>query len=807
MIAQLLKTNRYSIRVRITLILIAVFLLLALIAAIALVNEHQRQALQSSEQELRSIGSLTQASFNRALRMQLPEVVEELKTELQAHRRILRVLRVSEQGQVLDAYNPDYIGQAATAVVSRFSADLFAQTTASGLLAYQYLPEAQRYVLYLPLTAPGATYSQPQRQMLLLEYQHHSSWQDALYHRWRALLIALVLLALTSVLLWRYLQQTLARPVEQLVRALNEVAADKPLQLPPGERRSEIGQLTLALESMVKQRLADEAELRKLSAAVEQSKDGILITNPQAEIVYVNSSLLELTGYSRSELIGQNPRLLSAGKTANTVYQQMWQQLKSGQAWSGEFINRRKDGSEYTELQTITPLKDRHDRLTHYLSVKRDISEQKAAQQRLHFLAFYDVLTHLPNRMSLLEYLRQQGRGCSLLALNIDRMKFINDARGFEYGNQVLLTFARHLQQQASLFLSHLGADNFCLVLPAADYPGLTQVEDLAQRLLLQLQQPLQVAEEQLVLSVSIGISQAAEVLLPEQLIQQADTALHVAKNQGGNRYACYRPTDSQSALQAFQIEKALRQALDQNELQLFLQSQCDQHGVLAGAEALVRWQHPEQGLISPALFIPVAERSDLIIALDNWVLARAGELLANWRSRGLNYTLSVNISPRHVRHASFVEDVKAVLARYQFAPAALVLEVTEGILVDDLQASIDKMLQLTALGISFAIDDFGTGYSSLSYIRNLPVQELKIDQSFIKGIPDQTNDIAMVETIIAVARQLNLRVVAEGVETAAQALFCQQQGLWSQGYHIDKPLPVSKWQARWLDRVTATDS
>lgn len=807
MIAQLLKTNRYSIRVRITVILMAFFLLLALIAAVALVKEQQRQALQSSEQELRSIGSLSQASFNRALRMELPEVLEELKTELQAHRRVLRVLRVSEQGQVLDAYNPDYIGQAAATVVTEFSASLFTQTAASGLLAYQYLPRAQRYVLYLPLTAPGSSYSQPQRQMLVLEYQHHSGWLEALYHRWRALLIALALLALTSVLLWRYLQQTLARPVEQLVRALNEVSADKPLKLPPGERRSEIGQLTLALESMVKQRQLDEAELRKLSAAVEQSKDGILITNQQAQIVYVNSSLLELTGYSRSELIGQNPRLLSAGKTPPGVYQQMWQQLRLGQAWSGEFINRRKDGGEYIELQTITPLKDRHDCLTHYLSIKRDISEQKAAQQRLHFLAFYDVLTHLPNRMSLLEHLRQQVVGSSLLSLNIDRMKFINDARGFAYGNQVLLMFARQLQQQTSLFLSHLGADNFCLVLPAAEFPSLSQVEAYAQSLLTALQQPLQVADEQLVLSVSIGISQATELLLPEQLIQQADTALHVAKNQGGNRYACYRPTDSQSALQAFQIEKALRQALDQDELQLFLQSQCDQFGVLAGAEALVRWQHPELGLISPALFIPVAERSDLIIALDNWVLSRAGEVLANWRSRNLNYTLSVNISPRHVRHASFVEDVKAVVARYQFAPSALVLEVTEGILVDDLQASIDKMLQLTDLGISFAIDDFGTGYSSLSYIRNLPVQELKIDQSFIKGIPDQANDIVMVETIIAVARQLNLRVVAEGVETASQAAFCCRQGLWSQGYYIDKPLPVSKWQARWLDQISVTNN
>lgn len=805
MIAQLLKTNRYSVRIRITLILFVVFCLLALIAGMALINEHQRQAQQSSEQELRTIGSLTQASFNRALRMQLPEVLEELKSELQVHRRILRVVRVSEQGLVLDAYNPDYLGQPASAVITGFSAEFFARTARTGLLAYQYLPSAKHYVLYLPLTAPGVNYSQPQRQMLLIEYQHQSSWLQALYNRWRAVMIALGLLAVTSILLWRYLQQNLARPVAQLVRALNDVAPDKPLKLAPGERRSEIGQLTLAIESMVQQRLVDEAELRKLSAAVEQSNDGILITNPHAEIVYVNSSLLELTGYTRAELIGQNPRIFSAGKTFPATYTQMWQCLKNGHAWKGEFINRRKDGVEYTELQTITPLKDRYDQLTHYLSVKRDISEQKATQQRLQFLAFYDVLTHLPNRMSLLEHLKQQVTGSSLLLLNIDRMKFINDAKGFEYGNQVLLNFAHRLQRHTSLFLSHLGADSFCLVLPVADYPELAQAEKLALTLLEQMQKPIDINDEKLVLSVSIGISQALESISAEQLIQQADTAMHVAKNLGGNRYASYRATDSQSAFQAFQLEKALRQALQKDELQLYLQSQCDQHGVLAGAEALVRWQHPEQGLVSPGLFIPVAERSDLIIALDNWVLAKAGELLANWRSQGLSYTLSVNISPRHVRHASFVEDIKAVLARYQFAPAQLVLEVTEGLLVDDLEGSIAKMLQLQRVGITFAIDDFGTGYSSLSYIRNLPVKELKIDQSFIKGIPDQPNDIAMVETIIAVARQLNLRVVAEGVETAAQAAFCRRNGLWSQGYHIDKPLPIANWQARWLTSTKTT--
>ncbi|EIW87935.1 two-component sensor histidine kinase [Alishewanella agri BL06] len=804
MIAQLLKTNLYSIRVRLSLILFAVFVLLALIAVIAIINEQQRQALHSSEQELRTIGSLSQASFNRALRLEMPEVMEELKTELQAHRRIQRVLRVSEQGQVLGAYNNRYLGQHASTVINHFNAELFTSTATSGLLAFQFIPGQQIFVLYLPLLAPGEDYSRPARQMLLLEYRHESSWLTALLSRWQALLIALIILSGTSALLWRYLQRTLADPVAQLVRALAEVSTGKSLQLPPGERRSEIGQLTQAIESMVRQRQADEAELRKLSAAVEQSKDGILITNQQQQIVYVNASLLELTGYGRAELIGQNPGMLGSGKTPDTVYQQMWQALNQDQAWTGEFINRRKDGSEYTELQTITPLKDRHGQISHYLSIKRDISEQKAAQLRLSFLAFYDVLTHLPNRMSLLEHLRQQDTGVSLVFLNIDRMKFINDARGFEYGNQVLLGMAKHLQRYKALYLSHLGADNFCLVLPPAAFPKLADAERLAGTLLAELQNPLSIDGELLVLSISIGISQATELIPPEQLIQQADTAMHVAKNLGGNRYACYRQTDSQSALQAFQIEKALRQALEKDELKLYLQSQCDQHGVLAGAEALVRWQHPEQGLISPALFIPVAERSDLIIALDNWVLAKAGELLANWRSQGLSYTLSVNISPRHVRHASFVEDVKAVLARYQFVPSALVLEVTEGLLVDDLEGSIAKMLQLTALGITFAIDDFGTGYSSLSYIRNLPVQELKIDQSFIKGIPNQQNDVVMVETIIAVARQLHLRVVAEGVETADQAVFCQQQGLWSQGYYIDKPLPIADWQTRWLNLLSS---
>ena len=803
MIAQIIRTNRFSLRLRLLLILVTFFLGLLFVATFAILAEHHRQSHQAAQQEIQSIGSLVQSSMSRAIRMQVFDVIEEIKAELQAHRKIQRVVRVSEQGEVIDAYHPQFIGSAVQTLIVGHNTALLHSVMQSGILTSDFIAPASKYLVYIPLVVPASELGRPQRQVLLFEFEHKDNWQQALQHRWPELLLALILLTTVALLLWWYLQQKIAGPIERLLRAISDVQAGKPFVVKQAEPLSELGQLTEAISNMVIQQKRDEAELSKLSAAIEQSRDGILITNRAGIIKYVNQALIKLSGYQQSELLEQNPRLFGTGKTPQATFSQMWATLLAGEAWSGEFFNRRKNGTEYIERQTISPLRDKQGNITHFVGIKRDITEEKALAQRLHFLAYYDVLSHLPNRLSLLEQLassQQQSVYQALLMINIDRMKFINDAKGYSYGNVVIQRFAERLSRLSNKFLAHLGADSFCIQLPAAQLPQLRSAcQLLAEQILSASIEPLTVLDDTLVISCSIGISISTQIMPGEELLQQAETALHIAKRQGGNNLAFYNDVDGKQALLMFQTEKALRLGLERNELQLYLQSQLDEHGQLAGAEALVRWQHPVEGLISPGLFIPVAERSDLIIALDNWVLQQSCQLLAAWQKQGKKLTLSVNISPRHVRHADFVTDITRLLDEYQLSANGLVLEVTEGILMEDIEASINKMQTLAALGVQFAVDDFGTGYSSLSYIRNLPVQELKIDQSFIKGIPQQANDVAMVTTIISVARQLGLRLVAEGVETAEQNAFCQQEGLWAQGYYIDKPLPIAKWQQRWF--------
>ncbi|GGW53963.1 putative bifunctional diguanylate cyclase/phosphodiesterase [Alishewanella tabrizica] len=804
MIAQRIRTNRFSLRLRLLFILLLSAFVLMLIATFAIWAEHHRQSHKASQQEILSIGSLVQGSMSRAIRMQAYDVIEEIKAELQAHRRIQRVVRVSEAAVVIDAYHPQFIGALAQELFVGLNKEQLINTSQSGLLASEFVGAANKYIVYVPLVVPAVELGKPQRHVLLFEYEHRDDWQQALQHRWLELLLALGLLTTAGLLLWWYLQQKIASPIEHLLQAIEDFHLGKTLAITQAEPLSELGQLTSAINNMVARRQQDEMELLKLSAAIEQSQDGILITNKAGVIHYVNSALLSLSGYKPEELIGQNPRIFGTGKTPVTTFIDMWTTLNAGKAWSGEFINKNSSGIEYIERQTISPLRDPQGKITHFVGIKRDITEEKALAQRLHFLAYYDVLTHLPNRLALLEQIAVRQKHPTtqgLLMINIDRMKFINDARGYSYGNQVIQRFAERINALSPHFLAHLGADSFCILLTENDKIALNeQCQQTADKVLLASKQPLNVLDDALVVSCSLGISIANTLTVGDELLQRAETAMHIAKRQGGNNLAYYNDVDGKQALLMFQTEKALRLGLEHNELKLYLQSQLDEQGQLAGAEALVRWQHPSEGLISPGVFIPVAERSDLIIALDNWVLQQSCQVLASWQKQGKKLTLSVNISPRHVRHVDFVSDVTRLLDFYQLDATALVLEVTEGILVEDITASIAKMQTLAALGVQFAIDDFGTGYSSLSYIRNLPVQELKIDQSFIKGIPLHTNDVAMVNTIISVARQLGLRLVAEGVETAEQNAFCQREGLWAQGYFIDKPLPVVDWQQRWFN-------
>jgi diguanylate cyclase (GGDEF)-like protein len=394
----------------------------------------------------------------------------------------------------------------------------------------------------------------------------------------------------------------------------------------------------------------------------------------------------------------------------------------------------------------------------------------------------------------------------ALMLINIDRFKVVNDARGKAIGDALLQAFVQQLQTlvREGDVLARISGDEFALLCNNL-HPDMTQASLLAQAVAESIQDvfklPLVVEGEAITVTVSIGIA-----LYPKQaddhaegLLRQADTALHRAKAGGGNQIAFFETTMGDSVAQSFRIERELREALQQQDLRLYLQPQVDAQGKLVGAEVLVRWLHPERGLIPPMVFIPVAESSDLIVDVGKWVTIESCKLLAQQEMAGLPIRLSVNLSPRHFRQAGFVAWMKQVLEDTGADPTRLTLEITEGLMIDNVHDVIAKMSELHALGIHFSIDDFGTGYSSLAYIKRLPIQELKIDKAFVQDAPTDPNDAALVETILSVAEHLHLQVVAEGVETQEQADFLNARAkVIHQGYLFGKPEPAQTWINRW---------
>jgi diguanylate cyclase (GGDEF)-like protein/PAS domain S-box-containing protein len=445
----------------------------------------------------------------------------------------------------------------------------------------------------------------------------------------------------------------------------------------------------------------------------------------------------------------------------------------------------------------------------------QDISDKKQDEARIHQLAFFDSLTDLPNRSVLMEQLihgvalaKREHYISALMLINIDRFKVVNDARGKAIGDALLQAFVQKLQTlvREGDVLARISGDEFALLCNNL-HPDMTQASLLAQAVAESIQDvfklPLVVEGEAITVTVTVSIGIA---LYPKQaddhaegLLRQADTALHRAKAGGGNQIAFFETTMGDSVAQSFRIERELREALQQQDLRLYLQPQVDAQGKLVGAEVLVRWLHPERGLIPPMVFIPVAESSDLIVDVGKWVTIESCKLLAQQEMAGLPIRLSVNLSPRHFRQAGFVAWMKQVLEDTGADPTRLTLEITEGLMIDNVHDVIAKMSELHALGIHFSIDDFGTGYSSLAYIKRLPIQELKIDKAFVQDAPTDPNDAALVETILSVAEHLHLQVVAEGVETQEQADFLNARAkVIHQGYLFGKPEPAQTWINRW---------
>ncbi len=582
-------------------------------------------------------------------------------------------------------------------------------------------------------------------------------------------------------------------------------------------RSAELLAANRELERQISRRHQAEERTRILSQVVEQSPESIFITNLDAEIEYVNAAFVRNTGYSREEVTGRNPSILKSGKTPRETYQALWSALLRGEAWQGELFNRCKDGSEFIEWAIISPVREADGRISRYVAIKQDITEKKRAEAEINQLAYYDSLTRLPNRTLLMERLSQtlldaenDGRRAALILINIDRFKNINDARGHALGDALLQAVSKRL---AGLFdehdtLARLASDEFAILIPEAGQPARqpdSRALAMAEQVLEILRRPIAVDNEEISITVSLGIT-----LFPEHtgdtaiaVLRRADTALHRAKEHGGNHYAFFETDMGKSVERRFRTERELRQAITDGQLRLFLQPQVDTRGHLVGAEALVRWQHPERGLVPPGAFIPVAEESDLILDVGGWVLSEALQFMARGDMAGHPFRLSVNLSPRQFRQAGFVPWLKDLLDSTGADPNHLTLEVTENLVIQNINEVVSRMSEISALGIRFSIDDFGTGYSSLSYLKRLPVHELKIDRSFIQDAPFDKGDAALVETILAVAEHMHLKVVAEGVETEEQAAFLNERAeVIHQGYLYGKPEPAEDWFKRWFGNV-----
>jgi diguanylate cyclase (GGDEF)-like protein/PAS domain S-box-containing protein len=547
---------------------------------------------------------------------------------------------------------------------------------------------------------------------------------------------------------------------------------------------------------------------QRIAASAFESHEGMFITDGKGVILRVNHAFSRITGYAAAEAVGKTPRLLSSGRHDAAFYAAMRTSLDDAGAWQGEIWNRRKNGEIYPEWLTITAVKDERQVVTHYVSTLTDITARKLAEDQIKHLAFYDPLTGLPNRRLLLDRLqhalassKRYHRNGALLFIDLDHFKNLNDTQGHGQGDLMLRQVAERLNYcvREGDTVARLGSDEFVVMLQdlkdnRTEAGG--QAEAVGEQIVSALGQSYPLDQFTHHCSASVGITLFnGSSFLVEDLLKRADLALHKAKDAGGNTLRFFDPEMQASLTARAQLEADLRQGLDLDQFLLYYQPQVDQEGRLTGVEALVRWQHPLRGMVSPADFIPLAEETRLILPLGQWVLETACHQLTVWSAvpHMAQLTISVNVSALQFLGEQFVEDVVATIARTGAPINRLKLELTESLLVNDVDDIIAKMLALKARGVGFSLDDFGTGYSSLSYLKRLPLDQLKIDQSFLYEALSNPKDAAIVRATIALGNSLGMMVIAEGVETQTQRDFLLGEGCHHfQGYYFGRPGPVA---------------
>ena len=638
---------------------------------------------------------------------------------------------------------------------------------------------------------------------------------NAVARRFQLHLAVLAAIALASAVIARlYIYRLIDVWASRVSTVVNGIAAGRlDIRIEQQSGVGELDGLARGIDHMAAEIERRDAELRRLSMAIEQSPECIVITDTAAQIVYVNEAFQRTTGYTLEEVLGKNPRLLNTGRTPQATYEHMWETLSSGQVWRGEFHNTRKDGSSYLELATIAPIKQPDGAVTHYVAVKEDITQRKQSAALLHRLAYYDALTELPNRALLYDRLAQALRSSSrsdthgmLMMLDIDRFQQLNDTQGHPVGDELLREVARRLRscvREEDTVARH-GDDDFAILIKRignTEADALTHAEHFAKKVQHELDGSYMLGADKGDLhyaTVSIGISLfQGKASSLEALLKQAEVALYRAKQDGRNTVRFFNPAMQAVVDANARMETRLNEALKANAFRLFYQPQVDRHGKLTGAEALIRWPRPEGGMISPAEFIPLAEDTGQIVPIGLWVLRTACAQLAHWQARTDTRQLSmaVNVSARQFHQPDFIDSVRRTITEAGINPSLLKLELTESAILGDLGETVTRMNQLRELGIHFALDDFGTGYSSLSYLKRLPFDQLKIDQSFIRDMSSDEGSETIVLTILSMSHALGLEVVAEGVETPAQREFLRLHGCERyQGYLFGKPLPIEEW-------------
>ncbi len=550
---------------------------------------------------------------------------------------------------------------------------------------------------------------------------------------------------------------------------------------------------------------------------IDNAQEGVITTDKYRVIQTCNAGFTRITGYTEEEVVGKTPAIISSGRHDKKFYHAMWEKINKYGFWQGEIWNRRKNGEVYPELLTITEIRDDEtNEISNYAAIFSDISQLKHDEEAIKRLAFYDPLTELPNRRLLNDRLTQEllitrrsGKNGALLFIDLDHFKNINETLGHSVGDRVLAEVAYRLKLcvRDCDTVARLSSDEFVVVLTELSgqvEPACNEARYIAEKLQQTICQVYPVMHHKLYVSSSIGIALFSESGgLPDDLLKQASTAMYRAKNDGRNMLQFFQHSMQEAVMERMLIEKELRQALDENQLSLYYQPQVDYYGNLTGAEALIRWHHPQKGFIPPDKFIPVAEECGLIQAVGTWVLKQAFIHLRQWDKQQVHLPhLAVNISPRQFYHLDFIGILAEFVKQYQISPSRIMLEFTEGMLMNDVDTAIDKIKQLKVLGYTFSIDDFGTGYSSLSYLKHLPVDQLKIDKSFVEDITKNKDEAVFVGTIIAIAQHMHLEVVAEGVESKMELEFLKANGCSCyQGYYFSKPLPEDQFFEQWLKR------